>query len=404
MQSVNLVLIGLLSIVMSRFVSGKSKSHSSGIKHSPSKVRWKSTIDMIEDENYPVENVYVTTPDGYILNIHRIPHAKYGRRNGKVAYLQHGASGSSSDWIYFGPKNALGFILADEGYDVWLGNTRGNTYSRNHTILNPDTDVEFWDYTWHEMGVFDIPSIIDHILEKTGTDGVYYVGHSQGSTVFYVMASMKPEYNKKIKTHISLAPIVYLSHLKSPILRVLAASEKHFSELFRRAGVYELLPNRGDLVAIAKEVCPSIIGNVLCQNILYMLVGFSPKQMNFNRVPLDHMPAGTGMKVFMHFIQEIRSKKFCRYDYGTSGNMKKYGQTSPPNYDLKKITAPVYIIYSENDMLYATEDIEKLFKELPNRQEKLLITDRLWGHLDFLYGKDAPKFVYNEIVMIFGQQ
>lgn len=39
------------------------------------------------------------------------------------------------------------FRLADLGYDVWLGNTRGNIYSRSHIYLDPD-DAEFWQYSW----------------------------------------------------------------------------------------------------------------------------------------------------------------------------------------------------------------------------------------------------------------
>jgi len=39
----------------------------------------------------------------------------------------------------------VGFILSDAGFDVWMGNVRGNTYSRAHVKYKP-SDAEFWQW------------------------------------------------------------------------------------------------------------------------------------------------------------------------------------------------------------------------------------------------------------------
>lgn len=77
-------------------------------------------------------------------------------------FLQHGLLSSSADWVLSGPEKGLAFILADLGYDVWLGNARGNTYSRHHTNMSND-DAKYWDFSWHEMAYYDIPAEIDFI-------------------------------------------------------------------------------------------------------------------------------------------------------------------------------------------------------------------------------------------------
>lgn len=84
------------------------------------------------------------------------------RGSGQPIFLQHGLLSSSADWLLSGPEKALAFILADLGYDVWLGNARGNTYSRHHINMS-NNDAKYWDFSWHEMAEFDLPAEIDFI-------------------------------------------------------------------------------------------------------------------------------------------------------------------------------------------------------------------------------------------------
>jgi hypothetical protein len=57
------------------------------------------------------------------------------------------------------------FILAQAGYDVWLGNSRGTKFSRKHLTLDPDQDKEYWEFSYAENGKYDLPAMIDYVRE-----------------------------------------------------------------------------------------------------------------------------------------------------------------------------------------------------------------------------------------------
>jgi lysosomal acid lipase/cholesteryl ester hydrolase len=69
------------------------------------------------------------------------------------------------------------------------------------------------------MGMNDLPTMIDYILHETNRTKLFYVGHSQGSTAFFVMTSQLPEYNNKIHAMFSLAPVAYSSRMFSPVFQ-----------------------------------------------------------------------------------------------------------------------------------------------------------------------------------------
>jgi pimeloyl-ACP methyl ester carboxylesterase len=65
------------------------------------------------------------------------------------------------------------------------------------------------------MGIYDMPATIDYILKQTKHNQLHYIGHSMGTCIFFVMCSMLPEYNNKIRVQISLAPVAYVHHMTS---------------------------------------------------------------------------------------------------------------------------------------------------------------------------------------------
>ena len=44
------------------------------------------------------------------------------------------------------------------------------------------------DFRWHEIGMYDVPASVDYVLKTTGKSKLNYIGHSMGTTAFFVMA------------------------------------------------------------------------------------------------------------------------------------------------------------------------------------------------------------------------
>lgn len=54
----------------------------------------------------------------------------------------------------------LPFVLVRQGYDVWLGNARGNKYSQYHVDMLPSQQA-FWNFSINEFAMRDLPDTVD---------------------------------------------------------------------------------------------------------------------------------------------------------------------------------------------------------------------------------------------------
>ncbi|XP_020289869.1 lipase 3-like isoform X2 [Pseudomyrmex gracilis] len=356
--------------------------------------------NLVRKDNYSFEIHHVTTEDGYILALHRIPPAERSARNQRVVLIMHGLLGCSTDWIITGQNRSLAYLLSDNGYDVWLGNNRGTTNSKNHTSLSLESS-DFWNFSFHEMGIYDLPAMIDYILHQTGQRQLFYIGFSQGTSQFWILTSLKPEYNRKIKLMSALAPVAYMGNTGG-ILKPLSVFG-NFQGLFKYIGYFELLANTKKEKLLTYELCrEGLITQPLCEFIIYMIGGISgPGETDHSHLAdyLQFAPAGCSIKQLLHFSMGIlHPETFRLYDYGILLNFKLYKRFVPPEYPLYKVTAPVILYNGLNDFLSAPKDVDLLSKRLPNLLEKHTVTVKRISHFDFVYGKNIRELVYYYLV------
>uniref|UniRef100_A0A452ILZ2 Lipase n=1 Tax=Gopherus agassizii TaxID=38772 RepID=A0A452ILZ2_9SAUR len=289
-------------------------------------------------EGYPSEEYEVLTEDGYYLKINRIP---YGREKPTdegpkpAVLLQHGLFGQGSNWIENLANNSLGFMLADAGYDVWIGNSRGTTWSQRHQKFSVGQE-EFWDFSFHEMGIYDLQAMINFILQETGQKQLYYVGYSQGGSMGFIAFSSMPQLAQKVKMFFALAPAVTVGHSKSPVVKMLLMPEE------------ALQPK-----------------NVFLQSRMDVYTG--------------HFPDETSIKNILHWAQT--ASETCIFVF----------QSVPPFYKIEDMTVPTAVWSGGEDWMVDPKDIDMLLPHITNLIYHKNISD--WNHWDFTWGLDAANTI-----------
>ncbi|XP_032677319.1 lipase 3-like [Odontomachus brunneus] len=362
------------------------------------------TAQLVDKYEYHSEVHTVVTHDGYILTMHRLRGKTVTSSNEQkpVALVMHGLLASSAVWVLSGPEKSLGFVLSDAGYDVWLGNVRGSMYSRKH--INPSiAKKDYWNFSWHEIGTIDLPAMIDYILKTTGREKLFYLGHSQGTTSFFVMSTQLPEYQDKIHAMFAMAPVAYSSRMTSPIFQLLARFITPIDLVAKLIGQYEFEPTSEGMKRFQELICvEGAIMQPICSNVLFLIAGYDRDQLNKTLLPtiLGHVPAGASTKQFVHYAQLITSGKFQQFDYGFFGNLGIYNSIFPPKYDLSKIRVPIALHYSSNDWLSDVRDVDQLYNELGKPFAKFRVPHDGFNHLDYMWAKDVNTLLYDKILSL----
>uniref|UniRef100_A0A7N9IAT0 Lipase n=1 Tax=Macaca fascicularis TaxID=9541 RepID=A0A7N9IAT0_MACFA len=337
---------------------------------------WMNTSEIIIYNGYPSEEYEVTTEDGYILLVNRIP---YGRRHIRstgprpVVYMQHALFADNAYWLENYANGSLGFLLADAGYDVWMGNSRGNTWSRRHKTLS-ETDEKFWAFSFDEMAKYDLPGVIDFIVNKTGQEKLYFIGHSLGTTIGFVAFSTMPELAQRIKMNFALGPVISFKYPTGIFTSFFLLPNSIIKAVFGTKGFF--LEDKKKKIPSTK-ICNNKILWLICSEFMSLWAGSNKKNMN----------------------QLYQSDEFRAYDWGNEAdNMKHYNQSHPPIYDLTAMKVPTAIWAGGHDVLVTPQDVARILPQIKSLHYFKLLPD--WNHFDFVWGLDAPQRMYSEIIAL----
>ncbi|KAG5667103.1 hypothetical protein PVAND_015102 [Polypedilum vanderplanki] len=361
--------------------------------------------DLITSAGFNAESYIVETEDNYLLKIHRIrSKIRSVDKNLAPIFFMHGLFATAADYLMTGPTNGLPYLFANMGYDCWLGNSRGSDYGLGHRTMNSNTK-DFWNFSFHEIGHLDVPAFIDFVLNATGAEKVFYIGHSQGCTSLMVLLSTRPNYNQKIIEAHLMAPAVFMANFPNPLIRFFASE---FDAFIDRTKNYDLISNSQIMNIVERmnsifcQTNSPIMG--MCTNAIQMICGRNDNGTETDSrvlpILIKYLAHAVSTKQINHYIQMYQSGKFQQYNYGMK-NKAIYGQSYPPEYELKNVKIPISIYAGKNDMLVAEKDIDHLREVLQNVKRYKVIKN--FNHCDFNYGTHAKNFVFNYIIKSINQ-
>ncbi|CAN6701926.1 unnamed protein product [Malus baccata var. baccata] len=355
---------------------------------------------MLETQGYTCQEHKVTTEDGYILGLQRIPMGRSGDEtpNKKPVLLQHGLLVDASAWLLNPPDQALAFILADNGFDVWLANTRGTNSSRGHTSLTPN-DPAYWDWSWDELAAYDLPALFKYVNNQTGQN-LHYVGHSLGTLTALAAFSQEKLLNL-LRSAALLSPIAYLGQMSSLFIRIFV--DLFLAEKQKLLGLHEV-PN-SETKELVDFICNTL--GVDCTDLFETITGPNCCLSSASKAALfKNFPRSTATKNIIHLSQMVRMGTLEMYDYGNEDtNMEHYKQPTPPVYNMANIPkdVPLFLSYGGRDALSDVNDVGLLLDNLKDHDKDKLVVEYIedYAHLDFIMSVNANQLVYDPLLAFF---
>ncbi len=347
-----------------------------------------------------LEEETVTTEDRYVNTMWRLTSKDPNNRNGKSVIMQHGLLDGAFTFLILA-EDSLPKKLCDEGYVVYLPYIRGTQFSRSHLDYDSGLTSKYWDFSFDHMAAYDVPANINFVKNRDGVEKVYYIGHSQGSLTFFLAYMNNPEFmEKNIAKFIALGTVPNVNNAPHFLIK-----------LFDKSKILNLIPVK-NFLTLPKEVGQVFVplctskAKFLCNSILSLAFSGTHEtgRIDYDRLGKNiflYEPGGTSLQNMKHWIQIYKAKRAQKYDYGLVENLKHYGQTTPPVYDLKKMkgySIPSLMTISDADPFANPQDTLDFVDNIENKKVVNILSLTNYNHIDYFWADSAVQEIFPKVM------
>lgn len=354
---------------------------------------------------YQFDHYDVQTEDGPIIALFRVrltadglaklPENQKANIN-RPMFLQHGLTSCADNWFMNEQDGSIGFHLADKGYDVWVGNNRGNKYSKKHRDPNV-TNADFWAFSFDEMGLYDLPANYRKILSYYPKgQKIFYIAHSQGTTQMFAAGSdpaTRDFIHENTEKFVAIEPIAFMNQTSNKAADMFSGLASLLNKASVFTGFYEILTSDCGGNSMWKtflEWACKTTGK-LC-DMGWDISGFNTRVDNVKENMdnfLKSNPSGASVQSIAHFGQLISAAKptFAKYDWGTDKNQELYGQATPMEYDVSNFHVPLIVVRGSADDLSTEGNLNELVQRIGTLPVGITVLND-WNHHTF----EIPRF------------
>lgn len=411
-----------------------------------------STQDIIKQSGFGYEDYKVLSSDNYVTILTRIVNPLADKRQLKQPpiMLMHGGIVSSTAYVWASsaqhhpeeyPQRAtskpftswnrsLAFVLANNGFDVWLIGKRGadvqedervgyggglktlvksikeqklvkkTLWKKINFIKRQKEAKHFWSFTLDDEIEFGIPRQIDKVLSVTGAKNVSLFTYSQSTLMAMSLLAENRHYAQKVHTLITMAPIIndkgtnklvrfFYNNLCKRVpddLGTLVTTQLVFTKQLRHF--------------IAKINSDKYLRYTLMKAIATTFFGSSAKYETLLEPSVVwHSLMPTSFLQLKHYCQQAVAGRIQKYDYGLIKNLHLYGRPKPPHVNIADLHVENWMLISgSNDNFASPDSVAQVLKDVKHPKPFKHINVEGFNHLDLIAGVDNGRLVNKPIL------